>query len=74
MGRRPRWQSWLPEPFWPTPLALLLLSFLAAVPFAVVAVLIWPSATGTDATLLFVGSYVLALPVTSWLFRERRTR
>jgi hypothetical protein len=79
LTRRPRWQSWLPEPFWWTLAALLCLSLLTMVPLAIVVILLGDlvganvsSVTGTGATLIFVGCYLVAIPVTWWLFRQRK--
>ena len=72
MTRQRWWRAWLPEPFWWTLLALLGLAVLAAIPFWIVGALIWPNATGSAAHLIFAVGYVLAIPVTWWLLKERR--
>jgi type VI protein secretion system component VasK len=64
----------LPEPFWTTLAALLVLSLLTAIIPYVVCVLIWPHATGTDLDWMVAGSYLLAVPLTWALFRPANRR
>ena len=72
--RQARWRTLLPEPFWPTLAALLALSGFAAIPLWLIGALIWPSATGLATDLIFAVGYVIAVPVTWWVFRERHRR
>lgn len=67
-----QWRSILGEPFWLTLAALLGLSVLTAVPVYAACALVWPDLTGTAATLIAVGCYLVAVPITWWLLRERR--
>jgi hypothetical protein len=71
-SERPWWRRWLDEPFWPTLLAVFMLSVLGAIPFWLIAALIWGNATGLAADLMFIVGYLLAVPFTWWLLHERR--
>jgi hypothetical protein len=70
---RPWWRRWLPEPFWSTLLSLLTLALLGAIPFWIVGALIWPNAT-RSAPIIFTVGYVLGIPFTWWMLRERKQR
>jgi hypothetical protein len=72
MVRKRSWRAWLPEPFWWTLLALLGVALLVAIPFSLVGALIWPNATGSTAALVFAVGYLLAIPVTWSLLRDKR--
>jgi hypothetical protein len=68
MDSRPWWRRWLPEPFWWTLLALLVLSLLGMLPFMAVGALFWPDASPAAVE---IPSYLLAIPCVWWLHRER---
>jgi len=66
-----RLRALLPEPFWPTLAALLMISVLTAIPFYAICALLWPNSTSVWPA---VGSYAVAIPVTWWLLREAEKR
>jgi hypothetical protein len=74
MAPNQNWRSLLPDPFWPSLLLLLMVSSLTALPLWVLCALLVPDAGGWAVTLIFVGGYVVAVPVTWWLLRWRMWR
>lgn len=74
MAPKRHWHAILPEPFWPTLAALLMIAALTAVPLYALCVLVWPNVSGSAATLMAVGCYVVAVPLTWWVLRSKQRR
>jgi hypothetical protein len=51
-----------------------MIAVLGAVPFWILGALIWPYATGFGDVVIFAGGYLLGIPATRWMLRERRRR
>jgi hypothetical protein len=49
-----------------------MLALLGSFPFWILGALIWPDATGWDATFVFAVGYALGVPFMWWLLHDRR--
>ena len=70
---KPPWRTLLPEPFWQNLTALLLLSIITCIPLLAICIVLFPGAKGGDAaTFVGICCYLVAVPITWTLFRDRK--